>query len=799
MRRWTRKAVAWAGGAMLVVLFGLWRMDLQAVAVGMVMALFLMVAYVRRFPRIEVRRSPSTLRVLEEDEFDMTLRVGSRNAWADNVEIYDQLPGYTRLSEGSNHMVLPLYKGEAREVSYSVNCPLRGAYRIGPLYMRTSDALGLFDEERTVQDIYGLDVYPLYVELRTISLASRALKYNMGPVTVNELGRSTDFYSIREYIRGDPYKKINWKASAKMRKLMINEDEKETLSDCGIFVDSRTIAANGTPLDNFHETAIRATLGLARTLVRNKNRVMVVTYNDSVNIVPPGISRGHLGIINAMLVETVARGALTFDWAVGYAGPFLNPRTDVVVFSPLTSDMTFYPGALNLLRQGYRVVVVTAPIEEYETRAEGVIGKRALLTKLQRITNISELTAAGIPVVQVEPDEPQLSIIVRVSAALGGEVLDVASLEEEVPEEEGPVEFELEEAPREVPGWLSSFWTEAIGLRFDMPMVLLLQVLGLIALIVAAMLNFSVNEEFWEELWDEAGFGEFVGVSTLGTLVLQGVLWAWVISLGLGAIKVARERSTRPELYALLYGLILLLVVYFIARLIADADAPGGALRLIQVTVISVPLFGALTVFRRVSYWAIFSIAFLLLLGLIYPNTMDEAYKVFVMALAVVAFMELAWAIERYDRLTNMIKDRASPRQLGLLTSTVGRYATVFSITLVVALMVGLVLTGAPRWYVDAIDVGAPKPFEAESMFTPVYWLGWLAILAIVGRWLVLAFSETPRGRAVVDRMRQRLVIRRAPPGGPEGPGEDLWDQEEPMPVSPTSPAAPTAPAGGQD
>ena len=100
MRRWTRKAVAWAGGTMLVMLFGLWRMDFQAVAVGMVMALFLMVAYIRRFPRIEITRRPSTLRVLEEDEFEMTLRVGSRNAWADNVEIYDQLPGYTRLSDG---------------------------------------------------------------------------------------------------------------------------------------------------------------------------------------------------------------------------------------------------------------------------------------------------------------------------------------------------------------------------------------------------------------------------------------------------------------------------------------------------------------------------------------------------------------------------------------------------------------------------------------------------------------------------------------------------------------------------
>ena len=283
MRRWTRKAVGWTTAGVLALLLGLWREDLQVVVLGIVMAVFIMVAYVRRTPEIIVRRRPSHLRVLEGDLYDMGFSVGSQGAWADVVEVNDSIPGYMRLEEGSNHMVLPLYKGEMRRPSYALECPLRGAYRIGPIDMRVSDASGFFDQEVSVRDTHEVDVVPLYVELRTLDLASRALKYNMGPVTVNELGRSTDFYSIREYIKGDPYRKINWKASARYRKLMINEDEKETLSDCAIFVDSRSLSATGTPLENFHETALRATLGLARTFVAGKNRVMVVTYNDSVN------------------------------------------------------------------------------------------------------------------------------------------------------------------------------------------------------------------------------------------------------------------------------------------------------------------------------------------------------------------------------------------------------------------------------------------------------------------------------------------------------------------------------------
>nr|NIP35654.1 DUF58 domain-containing protein [Thermoplasmata archaeon]NIS11644.1 DUF58 domain-containing protein [Thermoplasmata archaeon]NIS20660.1 DUF58 domain-containing protein [Thermoplasmata archaeon]NIT76696.1 DUF58 domain-containing protein [Thermoplasmata archaeon]NIU49730.1 DUF58 domain-containing protein [Thermoplasmata archaeon] len=252
---------------------------------------------------------------------------------------------------------MPLYKGEVRGTGYDLLCPLRGAYRVGPLDVRTVDAMGFFDQERTIDNIHELDVVPLYVELRSLDLQSRALKYNMGPVTINELGRSTDFYSIREYVKGDPYKKINWKASAKRRKLMINEDEKETLSDCAIFVDSRALASTGTPLENFHEQSLRATLGLCRTLVAAKNRVMVVTYNDAVNIVPPGLGNSHNRSVQAMLIETVAKGTLTFDWAASYARPYIMPRSDVVVFSPLLSDMTFYPTILNLIRTGHTVVV----------------------------------------------------------------------------------------------------------------------------------------------------------------------------------------------------------------------------------------------------------------------------------------------------------------------------------------------------------------------------------------------------------------------------------------------------------
>jgi uncharacterized protein (DUF58 family) len=772
---------------MTILLLGLWRLDFQVMAIGLVTSLFLLVAYARRTPVTEVRRRPSHLRVLEGDDYDMGFNVGVRGGWADAVELHDLAPGYMDLSDGSNHSVMPLYKGEMRRTGYTLLCPLRGAYRVGPVDVRTSDAMGFFDQEATVQDIHELDVVSLYVELRNLDLQSRALKYNMGPVTINELGRSTDFYSIREYVKGDPYRKINWKASAKRRKLMINEDEKETLSDCAIFVDSRALSATGTPVDNFHEQSLRATLGLSRTLVSAKNRVMVVTYNDAVNIVPPGLGNAHNRVVQAMLVETVAKGTLTYDWAAGYARPFIKPRSDVVVFSPLLSDMTFYPTILNLIRTGHRVVVVTAALEDYEERATGVTGSRSMLMALQRTTNIAELEGAGIPVIDVEADEPQLSILVRIGAALGGERLDVSALEGEVAEELPPIEEEVH-LPLLGRTVSREFQDEVLGVRLGMPRLMLLQALALACLVGASLMTWFMSENWWEML-NDGQWGILMDTSTFILLTFTGLILGWALAMLLGYLKYWREKDPASNLVYLAYAALLLIVMWHIGSVLWSMSQGAGPIALVWDMVLLPPLLGALAIFRRTFLVSLFSMGFILIVTLVEPNPMEEAWKSLLMALAMVSFVELVWATERFDRLftlggTSMERGRG----LLLFRETVERYLMVFTVVIAVAAMMTLVLTYLPAWYSPDPGPGVISPIEAESMFAPAFLLFWLVVAAVVGRWAVITFLASEEGGRIVQWLRERLVLpgsrrtRRTP--APEG-GDD-WDEEPPLPDVPT-------------
>ena len=103
MRRWTRKAVLWTTSGIVLLLLGLWRLDYQVVALGLFLAAFALISYSRRTSQVVVRRRPSHLRVLEGDDHEMGFEVGSRSAWIDCIELHDNVPGYMRLEEGTNH------------------------------------------------------------------------------------------------------------------------------------------------------------------------------------------------------------------------------------------------------------------------------------------------------------------------------------------------------------------------------------------------------------------------------------------------------------------------------------------------------------------------------------------------------------------------------------------------------------------------------------------------------------------------------------------------------------------------
>ena len=184
----------------------------------------------------------SSSRVFEDGEIDVILRT-KQDAHGENNRGQGQGARGHADKEGANYVLMELGGRRGTEISYTIEAPLRGFYTIGPVCVRIQDTFGLFHNEREIQLYDDFLVFPKMEDIKDAMIKSKVPKIFTGAVNIRNPGEGSNFYNLREYIPGDPMKKVNWNATARSGgKMMVNEYERNAVSDIILIVDSRAIA-----------------------------------------------------------------------------------------------------------------------------------------------------------------------------------------------------------------------------------------------------------------------------------------------------------------------------------------------------------------------------------------------------------------------------------------------------------------------------------------------------------------------------------------------------------------------------
>jgi uncharacterized protein (DUF58 family) len=335
------------------------------------------------------------------------------------VEMNDVLPEHTALSGESNYKLFGLTGSRIKSLHYKIYCPLRRYYTIGPANVRVMDNFRLFQKEYVVKKYHHFPVFLSYHTLKNFKLRSKAFDWNFGQNLLNILGKSDEFYTLRDYTKQDSYREINWKSTARKRKLMVNKFERETLSDCCILIDSRLVTGYGRPDDNFIEYSVRLAFGLAKSVINNNNRISIVTYGENIKLLPPGLGRNHTEYIHALLLNTEPKGYYTFYSALVYIWPYLKPKSTVVIFSPMDFDESLLSSLVHLQRMDMKIVMVTSSPLTFESRALETFTDRNRLDKERRRLRIKELRKWGVDVITWEPTDSFDLILKKINIASG--------------------------------------------------------------------------------------------------------------------------------------------------------------------------------------------------------------------------------------------------------------------------------------------------------------------------------------------------------------------------------------------
>ncbi|NJL92860.1 MAG: DUF58 domain-containing protein [Anaerolineae bacterium] len=123
-------------------------------------------------------------------------------------------------------------------LSYLLRPLKRGDYRFGDLNLRWSSPLGFTMRQAAIPAQVMVKVYPNIHDIRKYDLLARRDQLaEMGLRSVRLRGEGTAFESLRDYTPDDPYRSINWKATARRGKPISMDYEPERSQRVMIAVD----------------------------------------------------------------------------------------------------------------------------------------------------------------------------------------------------------------------------------------------------------------------------------------------------------------------------------------------------------------------------------------------------------------------------------------------------------------------------------------------------------------------------------------------------------------------------------
>lgn len=115
--------------------------------------------------------------------------------------------------------------GQTVVSSYSVVPARRGVFRIGPFYLYGGDPFGFFKCWCQREEYSELMVLPNPISFRFVRPPSASMLKQDDMETVPVSGESTEFLGVREYVEGEPLKRVHWRSSARLGKLISKQYE----------------------------------------------------------------------------------------------------------------------------------------------------------------------------------------------------------------------------------------------------------------------------------------------------------------------------------------------------------------------------------------------------------------------------------------------------------------------------------------------------------------------------------------------------------------------------------------------
>ena len=251
------------------------------------------------------RQAPE--RLSNGDENEIGIYVENRYRFPIKMEIIDEVP--IQFQRRDVWFDTTLNAGERKTITYQLRPVKRGEYAFGIIRLYVQSPIALVQRRYNVGQPETLPVYPSFIQLKKyemMAISHRLSDY--GIKKMRRIGHSMEFDQIKNYVPGDDYRTLNWKATARQGHLMVNSYVDERAQHIYCIIDKSRVMRMPFNHLSLLDYAINASLALAKVAMQKEDKAGLITISDRKGaIVPADRKTGQLNRTMEVLYKEKTR------------------------------------------------------------------------------------------------------------------------------------------------------------------------------------------------------------------------------------------------------------------------------------------------------------------------------------------------------------------------------------------------------------------------------------------------------------------------------------------------------------
>jgi uncharacterized protein (DUF58 family) len=282
--------------------------------------------------------------------------------------------------------VLP--RGATSALEFTITPFASGRFRMSGFTLMLTDARGLFTGEAKYSQTELVEVHP--ATRRQASLAPLRL-YGGSPDTFHKAPTGADYAGLREYASGDEYHRVEWKATARLRTVMVKEYHPESQTILQILIDTGGTMRHRSYIGTRLDEALAVAELLTESAAASRTPVGILVYDENalLKVMKPAMAIEQVRKLRELSVVLQLKN----ERRAPFSSPFL-PRTFPAKSIVLKNERI---GAfMHLLRTRLGRVLPNTGTYKALTEAERIGGQRIVVVLTDLETNTEALLAASI-------------------------------------------------------------------------------------------------------------------------------------------------------------------------------------------------------------------------------------------------------------------------------------------------------------------------------------------------------------------------------------------------------------------